>query len=459
MERKTHMNAKESLEDKLQHYDRPLTMLRTAPVMKYVFPIADEYTNWRDEQAAWKDSAVLFDQSFHMTDIYFKGPDVKRLFSDVGVNNLDGFGKNKAKQFLAVNHDGYVIADAILFGFDDDHYSLVGTPVAPNWVAYHAETGGYDVEVTRDDHTPPSPNKKRLTFRYQLNGPVTEDIVAKAHGGPLEHIKFFRMGEFTIAGRPVRALNHTMSGVPGREMTGLEIIGHAEDKDAVLDALLQAGQEFGLRQGGVRSYISATYESGWIPSPVPAIYSSDQTRPYRQWLSAMTFEGHASIAGSFDSDKIEDYYQTPWDLGYGRLVKFDHDFIGRPALERMADQPHRRKVWLRWNQEDVTRIIADGMFGTGERPKFIDLPNASWAHFEFDAVLGGDQLIGLSTYAGYTVNIGGVVSVAMVDETHATDGTEVTLLWGQTDGGRSKLFVEPHVQTTIRATISTTSPV
>jgi Aminomethyltransferase folate-binding domain len=125
------MDPKESLEDKLQRYDSPLAMLRTAPVMKYVFPMADEYTNWRDEQAAWSETAVLYDQSFHMTDIYFKGPDVRRLFSDVGVSNLTTFGKNKAKQFLAVNHDGYVIADAILFGFDDDHYSLVGTPVAP----------------------------------------------------------------------------------------------------------------------------------------------------------------------------------------------------------------------------------------------------------------------------------------------------------------------------------------
>ena len=450
------MNPKESLEDKLQRYDSPLAMLRTAPVMKYVFPMADEYTNWRDEQAAWTQTAVLYDQSFHMTDIYFKGPDVKRLFSDIGVNSLAGFGKNKAKQFLAVNHDGHVIGDAILFGFDDDHYSLVGTPVAPNWVAYHAETGDYDVEIIRDERTPANPDQERLTFRYQLNGPATENIVAKAHGGPLDHIKFFQMGEFTIAGRPVRALNHTMSGVPGRDMTGLEIIGHAEDRDSVLSALLQAGQEFGLRRGGVRSYISATYESGWIPSPTPAIYSSEETRPYRQWLSAMTLEGHASIGGSFDSDAIGDYYQTPWDLGYGRLIKFDHDFIGRAALERLARQPHRRKVWLRWNAEDVTRIIGASMSGSGDRPKFIDLPNVNWAHFEFDSVLHGDQVIGLSTYAGYTVNLGSVVSLAMVDEEHAQDGSEVVLLWGQSDGGRSKLFVEPHIQTEIRATISTT---
>jgi len=38
----------------------------------------------------------------------------------------------------------------------------------------------------------------------------------------------------------------------------------------------------------------------------------------------------------------------PWDIGLGHLVKFDHDFIGRAALEQMAGKPHRRKVTLVW---------------------------------------------------------------------------------------------------------------
>ena len=49
-----------------------------------------------------------------------------------------------------------------------------------------------------------------------------------------------------------------------------------------------------------------------------------------------SYEAKASIGGSFVSANIEDYYLTPWDLGYGHFVKFDHDFIGREALEKMA---------------------------------------------------------------------------------------------------------------------------
>jgi vanillate/3-O-methylgallate O-demethylase len=66
------------------------------------------------------------------------------------------------------------------------------------------------------------------------------------------------------------------------------------------------------------------------------------------------------------SDDITDYYLTPWDVDYGRLVKFDHDFIGRAALEKMVDRPHRRKVTLEWNAEDV--LAVERSIPTGQEP-------------------------------------------------------------------------------------------
>jgi vanillate/3-O-methylgallate O-demethylase len=230
-----------SLQQALDRAGNPARMLRSLPAMHYKMPFEPEYTSWRDEQRAWKETTVLFDQSHHMTDLYVKGPDVKRLFSDLGVNTFATFGKDKAKQFVACNHDGHVISDAILFGFDDDEYVLVGTPAAPNWVQYNAETGDYDVSLVRDERSEANP-QGRLTFRYQLNGPLTQKILERARRGPLEHIRFFNMGRFEIAGTPVRALNHTMAGVPGRELTGLEIVGPAEGGRAVLDALANLGR-------------------------------------------------------------------------------------------------------------------------------------------------------------------------------------------------------------------------
>jgi vanillate/3-O-methylgallate O-demethylase len=442
----------ESLEDKIQRVGNIAQMLRNAPQGPYDYPMRSEYSNWRDEQIAWKETSVMYDQSFHMTDIYFQGPDVKRLFSDLGINSFAKFGRNKAKQFVACNYDGYVIGDAILFAFEEDEYSLVGRPVTPNWVAFMAETGDYDVKVTRDERA--LDNKgTRLTFRFNLNGPNTGKILKKAVTGELPRIKFFNMDEFEIAGVPVRALNHTMAGVPGEEFTGLELMGPFDKADVVRQALLEAGEEFGLRLGGGRSYPTTAVESGWIPSPVPAIYTGESMKAFREWLPANGFEANASIGGSFVSDNIEDYYCTPWDLGYGHTLKFDHDFVGRAALEKLADQSHRRKVWLRWNTEDTAAVIVDSLFGTGDKPKYLDIPVSNYASGPHDKVLIDDLLVGVSANAGYTVNIGCWGSMAMVDEKHAVDGAEVTIVLGEEGGGSAKPTVERHVQRAIRATL------
>jgi vanillate/3-O-methylgallate O-demethylase len=47
------------------------------------------------------------------------------------------------------------------------------------------------------------------------------------------------------------------------------------------------------------------------------------------------------------------------------------------------------------------------------------------------------------------------MSVAFLDEQDAKDGRELRLLWGEENGGTSKLGVEPHVQTDVRVTVST----
>src|SRR5205085_8266122 len=175
-----------------------------------------------------------------------------------------------------------------------------------------------------------------------------------------------------IGGCEVRALRHGMVGQPG-----WELFGPWEDGDKVRDAIVDAGQEFGLRQVGARTYPTSCLESGWIPSPLPAIYVGDEMKAYRQWLGVKSYEAMASLGGSFYSENIEDYYLTPYDLGYGPFVKFDHEFIGRQALEEMSEA--RKKVTLVWNGSDVERALGSLFHGGGEIAKYIDLPLANYS--------------------------------------------------------------------------------
>jgi glycine cleavage system aminomethyltransferase T len=152
-------------------------------------------------------------------------------------------------------------------------------------------------------------------------------------------------------------------------------------------------------------------------------------------------------------DSVEGYYLTPWDLGYGPFVKFDHDFIGRDALERMAGQPHRKKVTLALDNEDLMRVISS-QFTRGDRAKYMEFPSAVYSMHPYDQVLKDGRLVGLSTWISYSANEGRMLTLAMVDADYATPGTEVTLLWGEPDGGTRKPTVERHVQTEIKAIVA-----
>lgn len=442
----------QNLESLLDAHGNPVDLLRNSQTGPNVYPVVKaEYTNWRDEQEAWQKTCVLFNQSYHMSDLFIKGPDALKLLSELGVNSFSNFAVDKAKQFVCCNYDGYVIGDAILFYLDENYLSLVGRPPALNWVQFHAETGGYDVELEWDHRAADQREAqvRRRFYRFQVQGPNAMKLMEQVLGGPVPEVKFFNMTRFTIAGRSVRALRHGMAGQPG-----FELFGPWEDGEAVKDALVDAGREYGLRLAGGRAYSSNTLESGWIPSPMPAVYSGDKMKPYREWLPADGFEAKSSLGGSFVSSNIEDYYLTPYELGYGPIVKFDHDFIGRQALERMADKPHRQKVTLALNSDDVLDAIASMYYPGVERAKFIDYPSAVYSMLPYDKVTVDGKVVGISTWVGYSSNERSMLTLAMLDPEYAEIGTEVVFVWGEENGGTTKPTVEQHVQKEIRATVS-----
>ncbi|PWU25203.1 MAG: glycine cleavage system protein T [Candidatus Rokuibacteriota bacterium] len=437
-----------SLEAKIQAFGSPVELARNSQIGPYVYPaVPSEFSNWRDEQVAWRETCALFDQSHHMTDLTVQGADAVRLFSDLGVNTFDNFQVGKAKQFVACNHDGHVIGDAILFFLDEDRLRLVGRPSAHNWVQFHAETGDYDVRVDRDERTAANPTGRRELYRYQVQGPTSLDVLERATGKPLPEIKFFNLGEVSIAGCQVRAFHHGMSGTKG-----MELFGPWEEGEEVKAALVEAGRGFGLRQVGSRVYATNTLESGWIPCPLPAVFTGDELKAYREWLPPNGYEATGSLGGSYYSDDIADYYLTPHDLGYWPFVKFNHDFVGRDALEELEDEPKRRKVTLAWNGDDVAQAMGS-LFEKGAAVKYVDLPLSNYATWPNDKVLLDGNMVGVSTFSGYSYNERSMLSLAVID-VDVELGAEVTLVWGEEEGGSAKPVVERHAQAEIRAIVS-----
>ena len=443
--------AQQSLEDLLRSVSSAVALLRNSRIGAYVYPVVpSEFSNWRDEQRSWRETAALYDQSHHMANLYVEGPDALKLLSMLGTNSFEKFPVNRAKQFAPCSYDGYVIGDGIVFHLEENRFVFVGRAPATNWIQFHAETGGHRVKIHRDDRSPSNPKGKavvRTCYRFQIQGPSAPQIIAKLNGGSPPEIKFFNMGVIRIAGREVRALRHGMAGAPG-----LEIWGPYEEREEIRAAIVEAGKDFGLCEVGARAYATNTLESGWIPSPLPAVYTGEKMKAFRQWSPAMGYEGSGSLGGSFVSKNIEDYYMTPYELGYGPFVKFDHDFIGREALEQMAVREQRRKVTFAWNSDDVAKIFRS-LLEPGEIYKYIDLPLSNYASASYDQVLHDGKLAGLSMYSGYSYNERSMLSLGVVDP-DVEIGSEVTIVWGEEDGGTKKTTVERHKQAHIRAIVS-----
>ncbi|MHA6615664.1 vanillate/3-O-methylgallate O-demethylase [Pseudonocardia sp. DLS-67] len=444
------MSAK-NLQDVLDQAGGTVDLLRNSQLGAYIYPVVPaEFTNFRREVIAWRDSAVLFDQSHHMVNLFISGRDALKLVTDNGINSTAKFPVDTAKQFVPVSPDGGVIGDGILFRLAEDQLIYVGRAPVANYLQFRA-TQGYDVDIKVDQRSPMRPYGKAVTrdvWRFQIQGPRAWDVIEKLNGSPLERTRFFTLGHMKIGGADVRTLRHGMAGAPG-----LEIWGPYDSYDRVRETILEAGREFGLEPCGSRAYACNTLESGWIPSPLPAIYTSEGLRDYRQWLGADSYEATNAIAGSFVSDKIEDYYLNPWEMGYGSFVKFDHDFVGREALSAIEPEKQRRKVTLAWNAEDVSKLLASPV-ADGPDYQFFDLPNANYGPSNFDSVVDSDgTLVGLSLFTGFSANERKVLSLATV----APDvplGAEVQVVWGEPDGGTRKPTVQPHEQLAVRAVVS-----
>jgi len=403
-----------SLEQGIEQAGSPVALLWKPGSPAWRPPrVEPEYAGWAEEQTAWRETVSLADLSFHMSDAFIEGPDAVRLLSEVSANNVSAQAVDQAKQFVPVANDGNIISDGILARTGKESFVLSGVEAAQHWVDYHAKAGNYDVSIEIDPDMEYRQDSPRL-FRLQIQGPLALEVVAKAFGGPLPETKFFHSTPVSLLGAQFRALRHGMAGQPG-----YEFIGDFADHELVKDALLAAGAEFGIVHIGALAYSTNGVESGWIPSPTPAIYTDPALEGLRRSISLYSYEGQKPLYGSAFSERIEDFYVSPWELGYGRSIHFDHDFIGRDALAAAKETVRRKKVTLEFDPADAAAVIgAEGFFNWYPRMR----------------IEHGGRAVGFTHSVSRIAPIGKVLALSIVDEGSAAPGTQVEVVWGEHPG-------------------------
>ena len=126
---------------------------------------------------------------------------------------------------------------------------------------------------------------------------------------------------------------------------GFELQGPREWGQEIHDLLMEASEPFGIRRIGARvtmiNHLEASYPT-IATNYIPAIFDPELADYLAEFRASMpSFAQPAYIAGSYDAQAISEYYRSPVELRWGRNIKFDHDFLGREALEEDKAAPRR----------------------------------------------------------------------------------------------------------------------
>ena len=373
-----------------------------------------EFTDWIDETIAQKETCSLGDWSW-IWERRFKGPDAARLLQYTTVNSFEKFDILQSKHAVHTNKNGKVIAEGILTRVGEEEFVLMGR--GSFWVDYIRRQGDYDVVSEPEEWT-----------NLQVAGPNCLALLEAVSGTDLRDIKFMHNGQIEIKGHKLLALRMGMSSGPGFELQG-PMSAYRE----IYDELVRVGEQFGLRQIGGRAGGIGHVETAFptiFQDYVPAIFDEDMAEYRKESLGSVpTYASAFSFDGSFISDSIQDYYRSPIELGWGKSVKFDHDFIGREALEKEKAAPRRVLRTLRWNSEDVIDVYAS-LFRKGDTYHFMELPRHQRATLAADRVVRDGRDIGIATLRGYSYFFREMLSLSVIDAAEAEIGREVTVIWG-----------------------------
>ena len=375
-----------------------------------------EYTDWLDESMSWKETCYIGDWSF-LWERRFKGPDVLKLFSDISVNSFAKFDIGKSKHVIHTNKNGKVIHEGILSRLDQDEFMLFGRGCF--WADYKLRHGKYDATSKADDW-----------FNLQVQGPNAIHVVEKACGKSLRDVKFMHSGRIKIRGHEVLALRQGMAGEIGFELQGPVV--HTKE---VYDAIMEAGRDFGIRRLGGRAVFINHLEACFptiITDYCPAMFDDDMQEYLAEFQAAMPgFAVTFNIAGSFEGKEISDWYRSPVELGWGKNVKFDHEFIGRQALEPEVAKPRRLMRTLIWNSDDVADVYTS-LFRKDQQPfDYMEMPRDQRGFMYADKVMKNGKVVGVSTSRGYSYYFRQMLSLCPIDVEFSETGTQVAVIWGE----------------------------
>jgi vanillate/3-O-methylgallate O-demethylase len=381
-----------------------------------------EYTGWLDEEMSWKQACYVGDWSF-LPQTRFRGPGVLDLFSAISVNSFRNFPLLASKHVVQTSSSGKVMNEGIFTRLGDEDFVYHGP--GDEWARYNLARSDFKATAEGEDW-----------FIYQVSGPSSIPLLLELTGDEsLLDVHYMHAMPVTLAGRRIWALRQGMAGEPG-----FELQGPRQDGRAVYDAVVEAGQKYGIRRLGARALPINQLENA-VPTRgldyLPALHEPEQAE-YLASLPASSIQHllRVFIAGSYQGTSLSDYYRDPVELRWSRQISFDHRFPGDDALRQLIARPARVLRTLVWDSSDVTDVNAS-LFRDGPHCTFMDMPRDLRGYLWADQVERDGSPVGVATSRGYSYYYRQMLSLAVLDIADAAIGTRVDVVWGN-PGDRQK---------------------
>jgi vanillate/3-O-methylgallate O-demethylase len=403
-----------------------------------------EYTDWIDESMSWKDTLYIGDWS-PLAKMRVKGREALKLFSAIAVNSFAKFDVGQAKHIILCNRSGKIMGEGVLMKLAEEDYIFTSGPGVA-WADYQFRRGQYDAEAWQI-----GPRQ----FILQVQGPNSLFVMEKVTGESLRDIGFMRFRDTQIGNVSCKALRQGMAGE-----IGYELHGPMEHAHEIVNTLLEHGRDYGIRRLGGRAKM-VNHVEACFPTPsvdyVPALFGEEERDFTAAYFSPNAQANYRTTDGSLAPSDIAVLYRTPVELGWRKNVKFDHDFIGRAALEPEVANPKRTMVTLVWNADDVASVYAS-LFRQETPYLYMEMPRNILGCVFADTVKKDGRPVGVSTSRCYSYYFRQMLSLCVLDVELCEPGTDVSVIWGRPGTPqkeiRAKVAPAPYKKDNRRADIS-----
>ena len=268
---------------------------KMVPFAGFEMPV--QYTGVTQEHFAVREKVGIFDVS-HMGQFFVEGPTAKDLLQFVGTNNVDALEDGKAQYTCMPNGNGGIVDDLIVYRMNAEKYFVVvnASNIEKDWEHISKYNEKFGAKLT---------NASDEMSLLAIQGPKATETLQKITDINLSEIPYYHFTVGKIAGVSDVIISNT--GYTGSG--GFEIYFQNEDAVKLWEAIVEAGEEFGLLPCGLASRDTLRLEKGFC------LYGND----------------------------IDDT-TSPLEAVLGWITKFDKDFVDKEYFAKQKEEGIKRKL-------------------------------------------------------------------------------------------------------------------